>query len=200
MPYVKWTDEEKETVRMLYPTTCLEDLAKKMGRSTGSVLSMAKYLKIYKAWIIPKLSLTDCERGYVAGTMDSDGTISIHQRGRGRYRRYGLQSYMGVLNTKPALIEWLYSKLDGRRGKRSTNLVKRAYTWQITNIALCYVILKEILPLLVIKKRQGELLLEFVSSRLNKPPRSPYEERDYEIFKEIQTLNKKGPKVRVKSL
>jgi hypothetical protein len=53
------------------------------------------------------------------------------------------------------------------------------------------VFLEMLLPYLIIKRRQAELVIEFCKSRLAKPNHAPYDERELEVFAEVKRLNER---------
>jgi len=191
------TEKELETVRNLYPTTNLKEIARKLGKSEATIRYVAHKVGAHKAFVIPQLHLTEAEKGYIAGILDGEGTIAVHVRsGEGRKYKFGfgVQPYIGVANTKPELIHWLHYKLGGRHYSRSNNLVKRAYLWQISDIARIYAILKQVMPYLILKRENAVLVLELVERRLSRLKSAKYEERDIQIYHLVKKLNVKGPK------
>ena len=192
-----YTDEELETFRNLYPTADVKEIARKLGRSEASMHNMAHRVGVHKVFVIPQLHLSRAEKGYIAGIFDGEGTIAVHIRsGSGlKYQfGFGVQPYIGVVNTKPELIDWLHSKLGGRKNSLSNNLVKRAYIWQTSDIARIYAILRETMPYLILKRENAVLVLELVERRLSRLKSAKYEERDIQIYHLVKKLNVKGPK------
>jgi len=68
-------------------------------------------------------------------------------------------------------------------------LWKPCYRWTIQRQDECLELLKEIIDLLPSKRRQAELLLEFLELRKAK---KPYSDREIQIAEELHKLNKRG--------
>lgn len=106
-------------------------------------------------------SPTEC--AYLAGFVDGEGTIIIArkpQHGKMANDQYHLQFH--IVNTEPAIIQWIKDTFDGRAYcvRRQRTDRKALYGWQYTGIMACHVI-QCIRPYLIIKKRQADLAIEF---------------------------------------
>lgn len=129
------------------------------------------------------------EIAYMAGIIDGEGTLSITGREalskRGTpYWNYDLE--VTVTNTSVKLMKWLVAKFGGEtmpRGKPLKKTHKQCYRWRLRDNAARIVFLRAVQPFLVIKRRQAELLLDYLSL----PRISP--KRRYEIFREVSDLN-----------
>lgn len=104
---------------------------------------------------------------YMAGIIDGEGSICVysffaspHQRNGKRYLRHS--TMLSVSNTSTALMDWIVERFGSkmRTVKRTRQDWKQAYHWQV-GYARAAEILQAVLPYLVIKRRQAELLIEF---------------------------------------
>ena len=155
---------------------------------------------------MPKVSKTD--KAYIAGLIDGEGCICLSKTYRKTKTypffaiRYSLD--ITVANTKKEMINFVQKKypahihLQTGQGWRN-----RAYIWKISGLKLKY-FTKDILPYLVIKKRQAKLTLRYLNERIkHNKPKSGYllpkeikkRERFYQLLKK---LNQKGTKLLTK--
>lgn len=148
--------------------------------------------------------MTDFELGWLAGLMDGEGCITM-TRNNGK----NLMPMVQVTNTNLDLMEKakeIMELLAGReinihsqnmRGKRG---YRNCYYIAVRNQLGVSRILTALLPHLVAKKVQAELVLEFVNSRIATPRRSrfgarggqhrPYSDYELELLEQVQHLNK----------
>lgn len=138
---------------------------------------------------------------YLAGLFDGEGTFTISNSPP----RNGSPSYafreVYVTNTNLEVLEWLKSKLGGtiRITRHSGKGWKDVYKWH-AGAKQHYYVVKNILPFLIIKKKQAELILKFIklkdkqnaSKRGRKGlTKSEWEKRN-KILQEVRALNKKS--------
>lgn len=100
-----------------------------------------------------------------------------------------------VSNSNKDLIDYLHPLLLGSTIKtaKETEIRKTVYQIQIAKLLDVEALLTQILPYLVIKKRQAELVLEYCALR-KKDTLLTYNDRLFEIAKEVRGLNEKGPR------
>ena len=102
---------------------------------------------------------------YLAGIVDGEGSLYIGnfscnpKTGKPYY-----QTCMQVTNTDEKLIDWLIHTFGGLKSKRTAkqhpvNSRKQAYVWTATGDRLTH-LCNLILPFLICKKRQCEILIE----------------------------------------
>jgi len=135
---------------------------------------------------------------YVAGIVDGEGTICIHQD-RAKSGKVYLQLRVDVTNTNEWLIQWLKFALGGhvdvsRRAERGKNW-KPAWRWSVSaNQASAF--LKLIYPYLRLKKPQAEIAIKFQEQKPNRGHRSTESERAVAEAQRIvmSSLNEKGIK------
>lgn len=97
---------------------------------------------------------------YLAGIIDGEGSFYIGQESR-RKKHYNSRLY--VVNTDERLINWLRQTFGGliySRISKTHPTWKRKFEW-ITNKSEIIPITKAILPYLICKKQQAELMIKF---------------------------------------
>lgn len=130
--------------------------------------------------------------GWIAGIVDGEGHIGMASRYRKRDNSYWMSVKLEITSTTPVMQETLYELIGtGNLRNRKRYNVKHKdavefYVWRVESI---YAILSVIAPLLVVKKQQAELALEWSKRRLAGEKYSP---ADMECFNLIRSLNKRG--------
>lgn len=94
-------------------------------------------------------SLTDGEYGYIAGVIDSEGTIDLKTK------------CIAVTNTNIDLLLWLKSKLGGSAGShmQGTEKHKPSYIWRLSTIGTRSLV-PLLLEFLIVKKTKALRLIE----------------------------------------
>ena len=137
------------------------------------------------------------EAAYLAGFIDGDGSIGIYYLGdHHRDNRNGSRYYiprLSVCNANAEVLEYLQYVWGGsllttaHEGNPHNPAGLYRLQWQAQADLLC--ILPEIIPYLVVKKEQAELLLTWCESRQNRPThKAGYTTREVEIAMEISRL------------
>lgn len=143
------------------------------------------------------LNLSVAEVAYIAGIIDGEGWIGIHQLGKngGVSRRAGqYRMCVEVGNTNEAIIRFLHSRLGGSVAFRgSKGKAKAHWKWQSSSYVSLFV-LDAVLPYLIIKRRQAVLCRRFQRytqspSRIVTPKALAVHTR---IHDEVRNLNKRG--------
>lgn len=146
--------------------------------------------------------LSDVERVYIACSLDTEGSISLLKK---RRKYCGMINYhihfyprLKVGNTNTDFLNYIkkilgIGNLSHNGAKWKENNWKKAYVIVIGSWQDIHDILEQIIPYLIIKKKQAELLLEACELHLpNLAQHIPYSKRMFEIQEEIIRLNKKG--------
>ena len=149
---------------------------------------------------------------YLAGFFDGEGTISIHKHKETTSRGYYFQPFFSVSNTNLEALTFIKNKLGniGNLHKTSTRKGelekgwKPAYRLDIGKRSHLLELLPKIIPYLIIKKKQSELLLQFLlrrdrkkrvlrhkNGRFIKGQQIFFDIEDEEIFNKIKNMNKK---------
>jgi hypothetical protein len=108
---------------------------------------------------------TVAQLAYMAGIMDGEGTFYIGNYSGNRLngdKHY--QTIIAIASTDQSLIGWLHNTFGGSTREYTPNQMaknsrKQVYRWQATSNRLLH-ICEEIMPYLVIKKRQCEIMIE----------------------------------------
>lgn len=103
------------------------------------------------------------ENAYFAGILDGDGSISIGRAHGIRRKNYQCFPMARIINTHGGVCEFakrLYGGTVYERKDREKNGHKRIFLWQ-TSSRKAESFLKLVLPYLVIKRKQAELVLAF---------------------------------------
>lgn len=105
---------------------------------------------------------------YMAGIVDGEGglTIGSYTKGPTGNPWYGV--YLVISSTNEVLIDWLSNifgshKMKYTRAQMAPNCKRQVYRWQCGGDRL-YHICELILPYVVIKKRQVEIVMEFLNT------------------------------------
>ena len=120
-------------------------------------------------------NLSDAEKGYLAGLIDGEGSISIVRATTGynrKSRRIHHQLRVSVYNTDINMVEWVKSRVGFghiARRKQQSERHKPSYQYQVCALKALE-ILRAVHPYLVTKKRQAEVAFIFgstIKERLN---------------------------------
>lgn len=150
-------------------------------------------------------NLSNEQKAYLAGLIDGEGCISVtldSYKVKGKWIHFSRKVY--ISNTNLELLKKV-QKITGigtislstksQKNKLYHNNWKSVYNWAIYGKGI-KIFLPEILPYLIAKKRQAELLLEFQQMTKGQGYGSfltpELKERRIEITKEMKQLNKRG--------
>lgn len=134
----------------------------------------------------------------LAMLFDTDGFITMRVVQRGKQRAYNVRPDCGAVNTSHALIEWAVAALRSLGVPCHVTYVdyskwnpNRQPQWRllVTGLKRVLRLLPHIRPYLVVKTQQADLLAEFIASRLSKPLKSLYSDRELEIANAVRGLN-----------
>lgn len=136
----------------------------------------------------------------LAMLLDTDGWLTMSVRQRDKARVANLQPYAGAVGTIIPLIDWAADAFERVGVPRYVQTIKRSqYVYAkghkdqkrivIQGLKRVQTLLTVVMPYLIGKHRQGELLQEFIESRLAKPHKADYSERECEIANEVRSLN-----------
>lgn len=199
---MKWTQEEDDLLRAVWNSerhTAI--LAQFPGRSWKSLRWRANHiLRLTRSASLaaiypdrPTICLTETEAAYVAGIVDGEGWIGMTMRknpAKGARRAYGVTTYLGVANTNTALLEWLAEKIHCRIVGRPLTLgVKPKGAGLVTNQQQIQVILHQIMPYMIIKRPQAEIMLRFLARRFALAYQAPYTQEDVDDYNELKRRN-----------
>jgi hypothetical protein len=142
--------------------------------------------------------MKETEKAYLAGLIDGEGTVSIV---RLRHRGPGFEHYVAsveISNTNVKMIDWVMERLGGSvvvDARKKVSGQKQVYRIGLRN-KLAEKVLLEVLPYLVLKGKQAELVLELRSRtrRDGDRRRLTSAERAYRshLYEECGKLNVRG--------
>lgn len=121
------------------------------------------------------MPLNDFQKGYLAGLLDGEGSITIYKntekRGKNKRTRSKLGFTLGqsvkISNTNLELLNAVNQIALGRIYKGSSKF--HLYYWQISDKKKIVELLEQVLPYLIVKKDRAIKMIEFCKSRLNRP-------------------------------
>jgi hypothetical protein len=205
----RWTKEEIEFVKQNYSRLSAKEIAEKLGRTVEAVRAMAgKRLKIVRPIEFIKNrsfiktqelvnQLSDREKGYIAGLVDGEGTITIIVKEvlHNGKKDFYLCPFLMVTNSNREVIEWLKEKLGGRtitdhytRRDAKFGFRKTYYNFEMRGKRILPV-LEVICPSLRVKREQCEAVIQFIRSRLGKHQKQSYTSQELELFWKVRRLN-----------
>ena len=138
---------------------------------------------------------------YVAGFVDGEGSIGLNgiTRDRNNRRYTRIQAYIQVSQRDIRPLEALKHDYGGnisiRKPTKQNKQTGLQYVWYIASHERIIRFLSDIVPFMIVKKAQAELLLKFCESRerllgLKKSPKwARYSEYELELMKQIRALN-----------
>jgi hypothetical protein len=146
----------------------------------------------------PRSEWSIAELAYMAGMVDGEGSISIHPtRGRVKGTMYDrFETSLHVYNSNVSVLDWIKARFGGfiYSVKRYNPREKPGFSWKVGH-ATASLVLTNILPYLIIKRRQAEILIEYQSTRKrcgsNGVPIDVLTHREV-LVSELRILNKRG--------
>jgi hypothetical protein len=140
--------------------------------------------------------LSDAQKGYLAGIIDGDGSIALCERYRGNLYTH-IYPVLTVANSDFEIAKYCHEVtcVGGVWTSR-----KSAYQWQVSRQKDVEDVIIAIKDFLVGKKRQAELVLEFISYRRRRVEewrkdsrnwckRLPHDEHELAIYQQVKELN-----------
>ena len=132
--------------------------------------------------------LSDVELGYLAGLFDGEGSIAIIKMRRPPHRETSFNLNISITNSDPEMLDLVHRRLGGHicvmgRYKGRGKLVKRWYQSGYKAAP----ILRRLLPVLIAKRKQAVLALEYLEMG-----RGWARERRAEMYDEMRALNRHG--------
>ena len=104
--------------------------------------------------------------GYIAGFFDGEGYLTIRRSNLGKARNPAYRLVLGFTNTDLTVLEWIRGLIgSGCINAKARKSMKHSLAWELTihrKVEL-ELVLREILPIVRIKKKQVEIALAFLS-------------------------------------
>jgi len=141
------------------------------------------------------MTLKSYELSYIAGIIDGEGQISLtrHKTRTGEFKCI-IRSRIGIFNTNKDVIMWIKNKVNQFKltmDKPDKPTHKACYRLHIDKHKEQVIFLENIIPYLIIKKKQARLLLKFIKKRLTKNKKR-FDNEDLKMYNESILLNRKG--------
>lgn len=200
---MSWTLAEAKIVKELYPYSRKnkKELLKKLPHRSWSAIKM-------KAWRLgitntmfgfdfKEYNLTETEKAWLAGFIDGEGCVGVYLCKSYKEKKYPKPN-VGISNThkgsmifvskllKQGTAQWYPAKSKGKKYKKCYNVV-------ISGIPSVYPLLKNILPYLIVKKKQAEYTLRWCKLYMNRETiRTKEPDECVELRRKIKELNKRG--------
>jgi hypothetical protein len=186
-----WANNSQPKLLALLPLKDWSSIRHKAFELGLAKKAFAKYWRTYDK--VQPIILSEAEKGYLAGIIDGEGTLRVMRSLKKWYA-----PFIQITNTNEALMEWLqqllgtqgYGRIYHDKCRKLPNH-KTKFVYNIASVQGVKQILDQIAPLLVIKKEQAKLLLEFIAMKEEKADYGVLP-REKEIFEELTKLNRRG--------
>jgi hypothetical protein len=110
------------------------------------------------------LDLSECEKAYIAGIMDGEGSITFYRSKAARTRGRYLTPFVRISTTDDLLVPWLFHKIGfgAKRYRANPNgPIHWKPVWHIQwSTSQAVELLKAIEPYLIIKRERAQLVIE----------------------------------------
>jgi len=143
--------------------------------------------------------LSDYQLGYLAAFLDGEGGIQItYNERKDRLYTTALHPTVYFTNTNREVIETLKSWL--RAGcivvAKAREGCKPTFVLHVTGTKNIIVLLERLRPLMIIKTKQADVMLEYCRSRAShyRGKERRYTERELELYTTLKKLNERGVK------
>jgi len=166
-----------------------------------------KNSKKHNLAIWDKITLTEGEKGYLAGMLDGDGGISLSLKKDKRHLNQ-MVATIQYTNTSKEMLDWIQNKLQGvgciHVSNKKTKKSKEGYSYMIWTPVIIEKLLFTLLPYLIIKKEQAKIMIDYLKNRPNRQKKrrrntkgqisghSPIPEFSYSCYMKLKKLNKRG--------
>lgn len=212
MPRKYWSVEEISRLEKTFPNCSLSDLVEQFSnRSLSSLRHKAVRLGIKRQiadWVkhINPLHLSDFGLGFIVGMLEGEGSVTLYhskKRPIPTPRVFWVNTNWELLaEIKRLLNDWgvIYEHNKIPHGND-----QQSYVYLLTRYGEIEEVLRTLEPYLIGKKRQAQLVLEFLESRRREVRRPVHEdgqligtksflvsERNKEILVELSSLNTRG--------
>lgn len=204
-----WTWEELDTLKNCYSNLSKEELFKVLPKKDWtSIRHKAQELGLtlnYDRWYkrnwknfgdFKNIILSDTDRGYLAGIIDGEGTIKIIKAKQKQWKTAYYAPFISITNTDPKLMSYLRElvKIGSFYVEKRTKPQHRTkMVYNIASIKGVKQILDQIKDLLIVKKRNAMLVLEFIEIKKNKTE-TGVTPRELELYEQTKKENIRSPK------
>lgn len=130
--------------------------------------------------------LPDWKLAYIAGIIDGEGCISLSKEKKTGY--FIPSIFVGMCDSMCINILHMYTGLGSLSHRAPSHWGnKHVYIWQVRNRLEIYLLLKAVHPYLITKRKQADVLLEFVERRISGRLQCGY---DDELQGKLKALNR----------
>lgn len=194
-----WTSEELSLLRGHYETAAKSTLLEMLpGRSFEACKIRAGRLGLRRVGGVSyarqsplRRELSDTELAYIAAILDGEGHITVIKSNR-RNTPYPLYTpRVGVTNQSEALIQWLDERIAWTI--RDLKPTKGEWGWAYRPAIVGHGVqhlLRPLVPYLVVKRRQAELVIEFCEIRAQAVTGATLSESEIAIAEQARALNR----------
>lgn len=196
---VRLTLEQKNFIRNMYLHYCeWPDVQRKFDISEGTYYNIIRSLvtkrkQLHVEAVRSKLlSLDRATLGWIAGIIDGEAHIGMSSRYRKRDNSYWMCAKLEVTSTTPIMqktLHQLFGTGNLRQRLRTSQRHKDATEFYVWRVETIYAIFSVVAPLLIVKKMQGEAVLEWSKRRL---ANKEYSSDDMDLFHIVRKANHRG--------
>ncbi len=192
-----WKEEEIKILKNMFVNGDESEICKFIpNRAWGSIrwkgtsLGLKRNVWLNKEKAIQKPTLTDIEKGYISGIIDGEGYVGFRSR---HWKNGGLiyRPSIMIANNNESVLKFIQEKFGGlilKRDARGNH--KATFTLELCSKRGVISILEPVEDILIVKKMQCELMLEWCYSRFNRNMKdSPYTQKEMELVCKIKELN-----------
>ncbi len=134
---------------------------------------------------------------YLAGFIDGEGTIGIrYHRDKRLHKGFTIDAQVYITNSNRAILEIIQKEIGGSisistaEGKNKNS--KPVYRLKFLNHKIILSVLTSIVPYIITKKEQTDLLIKFCNLREKRSYGNGYSQEELRIANRIINLNKRG--------
>lgn len=146
---------------------------------------------------VPDFVLDYGEAMWVACALDGEGSIGIHRQWAIDRLNHRYRAVISVSNTCREFLDFLASLVNGMIHRK--NIPKKPHHKECFSVVIkaraIPNLLEQILPYLIIKRKQADLVLEYCRAVAASPVHNRAVQQEFErLYQECKALNKRGTK------
>jgi hypothetical protein len=108
--------------------------------------------------------ISDVDLAYAAGVFDGEGSVSLDMKQKAAHRAKHGVLRVNVTNTCEELIDWFEDKFGGHTYMNDSRSSRNVHKWQ-AGARVARDFLQQVLPYLIVKRRQAEIAILFQSRK-----------------------------------
>lgn len=204
-----WIQEEDNILQKLYATGKQEEIMALIPKRTWKAIRRrAKQLNLSRGWHVPPLNRlpsfnpSEKTKTWLAAVIDCDGCIALNKHHvKERVKGFTILPQVRFCNTNIQIAQRFRkltfqndSSLATSYRHKNNPKWRDKYSVYVSRTPLVYALLSKIKDDLIVKRKQAELVLEFIEiedERMRKREKygRPYTQRELEIWEEMKKLN-----------